>query len=101
MYIYNTTFCLEDSVLDAWKQWLDEEYVPMMTSEGSFSDLHIFRVLTENAGDALSVSVQFSVETLVAIDRWKKEKEQQLAASVTHLFGTKVLYFSTVLEVLV
>ncbi len=101
MYIYNTTFCLEDSVLDAWKQWLDEEYIPLMTGDGSFSELHILRVLTENAGDALSVSVQFSVETLVKIDRWRKQKEQLLAASVNRLFGTKVLYFSTVLEVLV
>jgi Domain of unknown function (DUF4286) len=101
MYIYNTTFCLEDSALDAWKQWLDEEYVPMMTSEGSFFDLHIFRVLTENAGDSISISVQFSVGTLVAVDRWRKEQEQLLAASVNRLFGTKVLYFSTVLEVLV
>jgi hypothetical protein len=101
MYIYNTTFCLEDSVLEAWKSWLDDEYIPFMTAGGVFADLHIFRVLTENAGDSISISVQFSVGTLVAVDRWRKEQEQLLAASVNRLFGTKVLYFSTVLEVLV
>lgn len=101
MYIYNTTFCLEDSVLEAWKSWLDDEYIPLMITGGAFTDLHIFRVLTENAGDSISISVQFSVEALVYVDRWRKEKEQLLAASVTRLFGTKVLYFSTVLEVLV
>jgi hypothetical protein len=101
MYIYNTTFCLEDSVLEAWKNWLDDEYIPLMTAGGDFANLHILRVLTENAGDALSISVQFSVETLVSVDRWRKEKEPLLAASVTREFGTKVLYFSTVLEVLV
>ncbi len=101
MYIYNTTFCLEDSVLEAWKSWLDDEYIPFMMAGGAFTDLHIFRVLTENAGDSISISVQFSVGTLVAVDRWRKEQEQLLAASVNRLFGTKVLYFSTVLEVLV
>jgi hypothetical protein len=101
MYIYNTTFCLEDSALDDWKSWLDEQYIPMMTADGSFSDVRIFRVLTENAGDSFSISVQFSVEALVNVQRWQKEKEQQLALDITRRFGTKVLYFSTVLEVLV
>jgi hypothetical protein len=101
MYIYNTTFCLEDSVLDAWKAWLDERYVPMMTEDGVFSNLRVFRVLTENAGDSFSISVQFSVEALVGVQRWQKEKEHLLTAEITHLFGTKALYFSTVLEVLI
>jgi hypothetical protein len=101
MYIYNTTFCLEESVLDTWKRWLDEEYIPLMTGDGTFSNLRIYRVLTENAGDSISISVQFSVETLAIVSRWQKEKEPLLAATVTHLFGTKALYFSTVLEVLV
>ena len=100
MYIYNTTFCLEDNVLDDWKTWLYEEYIPMMTENGIFFDPKIYRILTENAGDALSISVQFSVEALVGVQRWRKENEPFMATSVTRLFGTKVLYFSTVLEVL-
>ena len=101
MYIYNTTFCLEESILAEWKEWLDDHYVPFMTEDGSFSDLHIYRVLAESPEDALSLSVQFSVETLSAVARWQNEREPVLAREVTRLFGTKVLFFSTVLEVLV
>ena len=62
--------------------------------------MHIYRVLTENAGDAISISVQFSVEALAHVQHWQKEKEKQMATDITHRFGTKVLYFSTALEVL-
>jgi hypothetical protein len=100
MFIYNTTFFLEESVLSEWRGWLDRTYVPLLIGAEGFFDIRMARVLSAGADEAVSISVQCSIGSLSLLEQWRTGNELSVATELRQLFGTKVLSFSTILEVL-
>ncbi len=99
MYLFNTTFYIDDAVMNDWIEWLRATYLPMMQAAGTFSNPLVYQVHSLNdEEDSSSIAVQFSVETMDDIRQWEETVNPRVEQSMLGVFGTKVLHFWTVLE---
>lgn len=99
MYLFNTTFYIEDGLTDAWMKWLWNVYAPMMQLSGKFTHPLVYRVHSlQGEEGSSSIAVQFSVQSVEDIAQWEEEISGRVAQSIQEIFGTGVLYFWTVLE---
>ncbi|MFV0392079.1 MAG: DUF4286 family protein [Paludibacteraceae bacterium] len=100
MLIYNTTYLVADRQFGPWMKWLREIHIPFMLDCG-FNNAQIAKVLTNDANqDGTSVTVQFLIEDMYKLTVWDEEHAEKLLESLAELFGSDVLSFSTVLELL-
>ncbi len=99
MYLFNTTFYIDDAVIGDWREWLRTIYIPMMQAAGTFSNPLVYRVhsLNDEEGSS-SIAVQFTVQTMDDIRLWNDAISQRVEQSMLGAFGTKVLHFWAVLE---
>ena len=101
MFIYNTTFLVTDRRFNPWFKWLKEEHIPNMLNSGYFLKPQIAKVLTaESDQEGMSVSVQFIVNDLENLQNWIDNNEIRLQNDLSLRFGTEVLSFSTILELM-
>ncbi|HHT22447.1 MAG TPA: DUF4286 family protein [Bacteroidales bacterium] len=100
MLIYNTTYLVADKQFEPWMKWVREVHIPFMLNCG-FSNPQVAKVLTTDPEqEGTSISVQFQIEDLRKLSIWDKEHAEMLLCELSERFGSEVLAFSTVLEVL-
>ncbi len=100
MVIINTTFLVSDKVYGSWMKWLREDYIPFMLESGTLSDVQAAKVLSDEVQEGTSVSVQFRADDLATLQLWRSKYEFKIQMNCVRKFGEEVLFFSTVLEVL-
>jgi hypothetical protein len=100
MLIFNTTYLVPDNVYGVWYKWMKEFTIPFMTESGHFIKPQMAKVLGTGNEDGISVSVQVIVRDLETLERWNNRFEMELQKACYDKFGTEVLFFSTILEVL-
>ncbi len=98
MLIFNITFLVSDKVHNTWLKWVREEHIPFMIDSTYFSQPQVARVVTSDKEDGTSFSVQFHVDDLRTLKQWNQEYSAKLKANCSQNFGTEVLFFTTVLE---
>jgi len=100
MHIYNTTYLVAEKQYDEWLKWLKEKHIPMMLATGFFFNPQIAKVLSaDNDQEGASMSVQFLVHDFNTLQEWDEKNADTLLDELAQRFGTDVLSFSTVLEV--
>lgn len=100
MLIFNTTYLVSDKVYGAWIKWLNEEHIPFMLSTAAFSKPQIAKVLSNEAQEGTSFSVQFHIFDMSTLEIWNEQYGKEFNNSCLNKFGTEVLMFSTILELL-
>ena len=100
MFIFNSTFLVSDKVHGAWIEWIKEEYIFSSMKSGIFTHPQVAKIHTEDEQEGTSFSVQFHVSDKVALDLWRAQNEEKIQRKCFEKFGTEVLSFSTVLEIL-
>lgn len=100
MYIYNTTFIVSNDSYGKWINWVKDVHIPNIQNDSSFSDIQLVRVLNNDSGPEKSYSLQFKVDSVAYLDRWMKVMEPQIQKDLMLKFGTEVLFFSTILEIM-
>lgn len=100
MLIFNTTFLAHQKVHDAFMQWLLEEYIPHMKNQGLFSQPQVAKVNIDNQNlDENSYSVQFHTPDMNELNAWREKEEKIILEKLFANFGTDVLSFSSVLDI--
>ncbi len=100
MYIYNTTYLVVKEVYSEWFSWVKSTHIPSMQKMG-FSNPQVSKVLiTDPEQKEFSMSVQFKIDTLEALNRWSESRLQEIRNDIHKQFGEKVLPFDTVLEII-
>jgi len=98
MFIFNTTYLVSDEVHETWLDWVRNQHIPFMIDSTYFSHPQVARVITSDKQDGTSFSVQFHVKDLQTLKLWKKEYSSLFQENCTNQFGTEVIFFTTVLE---
>ncbi len=100
MLIYNTTYLVADNQIEKWMRWLREDYLPFMLESG-FSNAQVAKVLTSDPEqEGSSISVQFHVADVATLNRWSEQYAEESEREFAMMFGSDVLSFTTVLEIL-
>lgn len=100
MYIYNVTINVEDSIREAWLQWLRETHIPEMLATGKFSDARVCRVVVAEETGGTTFAVQYKAHSQEALKAYYREDAARLRADSLERFGDKCLAFRTELEIL-
>lgn len=98
MFIFNTTYLVSDKVHGAWLKWIREIHIPFMLDSTYFSHPQVARVITSDKQDGTSFSVQFHVQDMHTLKKWHNEYSSLFQENCSHHFGTEVIFFTTVLE---
>lgn len=98
MIIYNTTFHIENDILDECLFYLKKNYIPQAATSGFLQQPYLRRVLTAQNDEGTSYSVQFHVKNIDTLNYWMQEEGQHLHNDLITRFGSKVVGFTTLLE---
>ena len=100
MLIFNTTYLVSDDVHESWLEWIREQHIPFMLDSTYFSQPQVARVITSAKQDGTSFSVQFHIQDMHTLKLWNKEYNSLFQENCSKQFGTEVIFFTTVLELI-
>jgi hypothetical protein len=99
MLVYNTTFHIDNGVLDEGITFLKEVYLPRASASGFLLSPLLRRVLHDSKDDeGSSFSVQFHVKNMDTLNFWLENEGKLLHQELVTKFGHKIAGFSTLLE---
>ena len=99
MLIFNITFLVSDKVHGSWLKWVREEHIPFMLDSTYFTHPQVARIITSDKEDGTSFSVQFHTNDMRTLKKWHAEYSTVFQQDCSKNFGTEVLFFTTVLEI--
>lgn len=97
MYILNITFNVENTVLDNWKEFMAQVFIPYANVKEHFSGHNYYKVMLEDP-NASTYSYQLISEEFRNIEEFQGEIFPALQREMMQAFSDKVLLFSTILE---
>jgi antibiotic biosynthesis monooxygenase (ABM) superfamily enzyme len=98
MIIFNTTFHVEDDILDDYIAFMKEIYILRAADSGFLHEPRFARIHSQHEESGSSYSLQFRVKNVDTLDHWLATGGQALQQELTARFGNKALGFVTVLE---
>jgi len=98
MLIFNTTYLVSDKAHGPWLKWIREQHIPFMLDSSYFSNPQVARVITSDKEDGTSFSVQFHVNDMRTLKLWNQQFSSAFQENCAQQFGTEVIFFTTVLE---
>jgi len=99
MIIYNVTLNVDEDIASEWMDWMKQVHIPEVMETGVFTDYRICRVLAEEAG-GFTYAVQYSCPDMDAYERYRTTFAPGLQAKTLSKYGSKIVAFRTLLEVL-
>ncbi|MCD7898874.1 MAG: DUF4286 family protein [Bacteroides sp.] len=99
MLIYNTTYHVEDDVLDNFLIWLRESYIPAVEKYGTLRSHRLCKLLSHQQ-EGTNYSLQWEVENSMELHRWHSEQGIKFNKELVQIFKDKVVGFPTLMEVI-
>lgn len=99
MYLFNTTFSVENETIDQWRVWMDKNYLP------TFKDLlpkvhyELYELMTAVKEGSVNFSCQWRCETPDELEVLNKYSTI-LLNNLGEQFGEKCLSFSSILKLM-
>lgn len=100
MLIFNATYLVSDKVHDTWLNWIREQHIPFMLDSNYFTHPQVARVITSDKQEGTSFSVQFRISDMRTLKEWNQKYSVIFQENCSQQFGTEVIFFTTVLEII-
>lgn len=98
MIVYNTTFHIDNGIVEEGVAFLKEVYLPQAGASGFLQNPLLRKVLHTSEGEGVSFSVQFHVKNMDTLNFWLENEGKLLHQELVAKFGSKIAGFSTLLE---
>jgi len=96
MILYNITFKVEESVANAWLEFMKDDYLPMLYKTGYILNYTILKLLNEEYSDGgITYSVQLMLENIEQLQSYQEVYEVPLEANLHKKFGCTFVYVKT------
>ncbi|MFT3909413.1 MAG: DUF4286 family protein [Ferruginibacter sp.] len=100
MIIYNVTIKTQESIHQAWIQWLKEEHVPEVLATNCFIKATILRLLDVDDSEGPTYAIQYFAENRSAYDRYIEKFAGIMRQKSFDKWGDKFIAFRSVMEVI-
>ena len=100
MLIFNTTYQVTTKHTENWIQWIKTDHIPYMMKSELFLEPQISKIVGSEDESGTSFSVQYKIDNMDSLILWHKQYATEFQGIVSAKFGTEVVFFSTVLEIL-
>lgn len=97
MIIFNTTYHVDNLVLDEFISFLRNEFIPEATNGGEMIHPRLAKILSHQE-EGTSLALQFEVAAPEKLDDWYDQAGDDLNERMVARFGSKVVGFSTLME---
>jgi hypothetical protein len=98
MIIYNVTINIDETVQEAWRQWMLEHHVPAVLATGYFSGARMSRLLIEEEMGGITYSVQYECASMAQLEAYREKEAPRLMAETEKHFRGKYVAFRTQME---
>lgn len=97
--IINTTFVIDPQIEKIFIEFLRRSYIPKAETAAILSMPRICKIVPkEEEEEAVSIAVQFYVESPALYETWQKVVGCKLEKMVTSKYGNRAMSFSTMME---
>ena len=100
MFIYNVTIKVEDSIADAWLQWLKEEHIPEVMATGCFEEYKIVRLLEIDDSEGPTYAVQYNALSKALYNRYIIKYADALRQKSYDRWGQKFMAFRSLMQII-
>lgn len=100
MIIFNTTYHVDNLILNDFIVYLRSEFIPQATKSGELTHPRLTRILSHGEEEGSNFALQFEVTDPEKLDDWYDETGDQLNEEMVGRFGERVVGFSTLMEVI-
>lgn len=100
MILMNTTFHVENELVDSFLGWLRERYLPAAGTTPGITSPVVSRLLIEVAPEATSFAVQLSADRLETASAWHDAEGARLRGELLSKWPERIVFFTTYMEVL-
>jgi len=100
MYIYNVTTNVDEYIHDKWLNWMKVEHIPKMLATEKFTKAKMSQVMIEEEMGGVTYAVQYTTDSLDTLEEYYTHFAENLMNEGTKLFGTKIVIFTTELQVI-
>lgn len=97
MIIYNVTCNVEQEISYEWLKWMTEIHIPEVMDTGIFFSSQINKVLSGDDGETYAIA--YTCESMKDLHKYQVNFAPMLQQKHTDRYGTKVVAFRTLLEV--
>ncbi|MDH6353894.1 hypothetical protein M2132_000214 [Dysgonomonas sp. PH5-45] len=98
MFIYNTTFHIDDDILDDGLVFLKKVYIPQALVSGELYEARLSFIHHQHEESGSSFSLQFRTQSVEDLNNWAQTDGFILQQKMVELFGNKMTGFNTLLE---
>lgn len=99
MYIVNTTFVVEPTVQNQWLEIIKDKYIPFLHQSG-YASTTFARVISVEAVDHFTYSLQVGVQDMRQYEALTGEIFSNYLGVAEPMFGTKVLWFTSLMKII-
>ena len=98
MYIYNVTINIDESIHEAWLEWMQNQHIPAMLNTGKFKKALMTQVQAEEEMGGITYSVQYRTDSKATLEKYYREDAETLRVQ-SKPFEGKFVAFRTELVV--
>lgn len=98
MYIFNTTFNLDSSILEESLDRIEQDFIPSILDTGLFNKAIFTEILAQQSQDSKTYSLQLFCPSHSHYLQYKKFHESHFT-ELAKLYNGKLVYFQTLMEI--
>lgn len=99
MYIINTTYSIDEEIVEEWLTWFKSLFGPTMAQSGSVDGYELMRIVSMKEEGTESYSCQLRFNSVQDLQKYVTINQSAHNEMVKQKYDTKVLFFSTVLQI--
>ncbi|GAA4309471.1 DUF4286 family protein [Nibribacter koreensis] len=99
MILFNETVSIENSVAEAWLQWMQETHVPEIMATTFFIKFQIAKVMEDEDNGGTTYAVQYYARHMDDLLEYHRDHDKTMQGKMQAKFAGQYAAFRTVLEV--
>jgi hypothetical protein len=98
MVLYNVTIGIDSSAELEWLEWMKNKHIPAVMSCELFLEYKIFKVITGEAEETVSYSIQYFADNINMVQKYLNEFAPALVEEHRKRYQNRHVAFRTLLE---
>ena len=100
MLIYNVTIKVDESIADAWLQWLQQEHIPEVMATRCFSSFKLVRLLEIDDSEGPTYAIQYHADSKADYNRYIEMHASLLRQKSIDKWGNAFIAFRSLMQVM-
>ena len=97
MILYNVTIIIEESIHEAWLNWMQNVHIGQVMDTGCFVSNRMLKVL-DSPNEGITYCIQYVADSLDKYNEYKLKYATDLQADFPAEFANKFVSFRTLME---